>query len=84
MDLQQRVGVRLRGRPVIWRGLLCSFTTCLAGTPLNALFEGSIGMLGSDGLMRRLIVGDAAAAVVVLALPLLSGGPRQLSADDGA
>ncbi|MFM0039844.1 hypothetical protein [Paraburkholderia strydomiana] len=85
MDLQRLVRLWRRGRTVIRMGLFCSFLTSLAGTLLNALFDHHIDALGPDGLVRRLIVGYAgAAAVVLLAFPFLSGGPRQGSSDDGA
>ncbi|NYH14071.1 hypothetical protein [Paraburkholderia bryophila] len=62
---------------MIRKGLICSFLTCLAGTLLNALLDGDFDALGLAGLMRRVIVGYAgSAAVVVLAFPHLSAGPR--------
>jgi hypothetical protein len=66
-------------------GLFCSFLTCLAGTLLNALFDQHFDALGPAGLVRRLIVGYAgAAAVVVLAFPFLSGGQHQRNSDGSA
>lgn len=85
MDLQRWIILWRRGRTVIGMGLFCSFLTCLAGTLLNALLDRHFEVLGPAGLMRRLVVGYAgSAAVVVLAFPFLSGGPRQRSSDDGA
>lgn len=83
MDLQRWVILWRRGCTVIRMGLFCSFLTCLAGTLLNALLDRHFDVLGPMGLIRRLIVGYAgSAAVVVLAFPFLSGGPRRRRSDD--
>jgi hypothetical protein len=85
MELRRFVNLWLRGRTAIRMGLLCSFLTCLAGTLLNALFESHLDVLGPAGMVRRLVVGYVGAtAVVVLAFPFLSGGPRERDSDDDA
>jgi hypothetical protein len=88
MDLQRWVKLWRRGRAAIRMGLFCSFLTCVAVTPLNALLERHFDALGPAGLMLWLIVGYAgyagSAAVIVLAFPFLSGGPHQRISDDGA
>ncbi len=77
-DLQQLVRSWRRGRTAIRMGLFCSFLTCLAGTLLNALLEQHFYAFDPAGLMRRLIVGYAGSAtVVVLAFPFLSGDSHQ-------
>jgi hypothetical protein len=85
MDLQRWVGLWRRGRAAIRTGLFGSFLTCLAGTLLNALLDWHFGAFEPTGLMRRLIIGYAGAAtVVVLAFPFLVRHSHQRSSDDGA
>ncbi|MDR7009363.1 hypothetical protein J2W46_006293 [Paraburkholderia strydomiana] len=85
MSLQRWITLWRRGRTVIRSGLLGSFLTCLAGTLFNAFVDGHFEVLGTAGLMRRLAIGYAGSAVVVvLAFPLLSGRPRRRSPDGGA
>jgi hypothetical protein len=85
MSLQRWIVSWRRGRSVIRKALLGSFLTCLAGTLLNALLDGHLEVLGPAGLMRRLAVGYAGSAVVVvLAFPLLSGRARRRSPDADA
>ena len=73
MDLRQLVRLWQRGRGAIRVGLFCSFLTCLAGTLINALLDGQFYAFDPAGLMRRLIVGYAGSAtVVVVAFPFLA------------
>ncbi|OAJ52476.1 hypothetical protein A6V36_13770 [Paraburkholderia ginsengiterrae] len=85
MDLLRIVRVWQRGSVVIGMGLFCSFLTCLAGTLLNVLLDRHDYALDPSELMRRLIIGYAgSAAVVVLAFPFLARGPRRQESGDGA
>jgi len=78
MDLLRFVRAWQRGSIVVGRGLFCSFLTCLAGTLLNALLDGHLAAFALSELIRRLIIGYAgSAAVVVLAFPFLASGPRR-------
>jgi uncharacterized membrane protein YeaQ/YmgE (transglycosylase-associated protein family) len=83
MDLQQLVKLWQQGRAAIRMGLFCSFLTCLAGALLNAFLDGQFYAFDPAGLMRRLIVGYAGSAtVVVLAFPFLSRDQHQQRPDD--
>jgi len=74
-----------RASAVIGTGLFCSFLTCLAGTVLNALLDRHLYAFDSSELIRRLIIGYAgSAAVVVLAFPFLGAGRRRRETGDGA
>lgn len=66
MDLLRIVSVWQRGSVVIAMGLFCSFLTCLAGTLLNALLDWHAYALDPGELMRRLIIGYAGSAAVVV------------------
>ncbi len=75
------------GRNRIGAGLVGSFLTCVAGTAANAAFDPHAGALGVMELVRRLGVGYAASAsVVVLAFPLLQSmqGRQQARLRDAA
>lgn len=77
-SLRQLVGSWRRGRAAIRMGLFCSFLTCLAGTLLNALLDQHFYAFDPAVLMRRLIVGYAGSAtVVVLAFPFLCRDSHQ-------
>jgi hypothetical protein len=83
MELQQLVKLWQQGRAAIRMGLFCSFLTCLAGTLLNAFLDGQFYTFDPAGLMRRLIVGYAGSAtVVVLAFPFLSRDQHHQRPDD--
>jgi len=64
-------------------GLFCSFLTCLASTLLNAVLGRYFCAFDASGLIKRLIVGYAGSAtIVVLVFPfLVRGTRRQISGD---
>jgi hypothetical protein len=85
MDWLRFARVWRRGSAVIGTGLFCSFLTCLAGTLLNALLDQHIYAFDPSELIRRLIIGYAgSAAVVVLAFPFLGRGRRRQGTGEGA